>query len=458
MSVAAFVEAARAGRVPAGAGGMDPRTGGLADGTAPLDAGDLEALTAEAYNQDVLPADLPWARGLELVRAGLEGRVEVLAAWDLAASFDETKHPRHGKGVREGGRFREKDDAGSSSSEDLASSAPILEGVSDADMADNAERMVEDDRPYIDAASDASEKAAAAAYDKRLAEELAKLREEPLVHATSAEAAAMIWADDGELRSRIAMQDDIAEAEDELRDLIREQLPTVTEEQLARRDFLEAVDMDLLAGADADPEVWPRIQGLQRVMSGTTFPEDEKLGLDRFVFFHHGRTSAQYGTTDILVDNAQLNRAGFFATPRDIVLYARATGDKLVGRAFSPITVRDYRADMVNDGGYWQAAAAARVNVGSGVAPALGAAGSFEVKLPNRVNRKAIRGFIAGTLEDYDRLLEAGVPEQRVYYLPTDAHNYTARFRMAARHGQLRGDFSTFPKYDELPDGTERDE
>lgn len=71
-SLALFVRAARDGIVPAGVGGADPQTGGLADGTARLAARDAEAIAAEAYNQGIVEPEAPWASTLAAVQRLLE--------------------------------------------------------------------------------------------------------------------------------------------------------------------------------------------------------------------------------------------------------------------------------------------------------------------------------------------------------------------------------------------------
>lgn len=62
MTLAEFVRDVRAGTIPAGAGG-ETAEGALVDGVSSLAASDLDAITAEAFNQDVFPAGTTWATG-----------------------------------------------------------------------------------------------------------------------------------------------------------------------------------------------------------------------------------------------------------------------------------------------------------------------------------------------------------------------------------------------------------
>jgi hypothetical protein len=71
MSPEAYIEAVRAGQIQAGVGGREGDR--IVDGRAPLGLDDLDALTAEAYNQGVFDPDVPWAaarRRLETLVSG----------------------------------------------------------------------------------------------------------------------------------------------------------------------------------------------------------------------------------------------------------------------------------------------------------------------------------------------------------------------------------------------------
>jgi hypothetical protein len=70
MTPEAYVRAVREGRLLAGAGGsLRDR---IIDGRVPLGTEDLDALTAEAYNQGVFGPEVPWAVA--------RGRLEALLA------------------------------------------------------------------------------------------------------------------------------------------------------------------------------------------------------------------------------------------------------------------------------------------------------------------------------------------------------------------------------------------
>jgi hypothetical protein len=285
-------------------------------------------------------------------------------------------------------------------------------------------------------------------FDQLLPEMERDLRAEPLVHATSAEAAAQIWEQDGEIRSRAEMQKDIAGAEATLLDLLkdfhaREGLPPVTLTDL--KDY----DPETL-GAEGDEwgaQVRERVKGLLQIRAGMTYPADTEAGLDRYVFAHHGRTAEEYGDTKLLLDNALLDQPGTFATPKDIVMYAWTSP-----RYFYPTRVlQQYRREAVTGNDYWQAAAAKRAAVyGTGAPRYRFTEDSFEVKIRDRVSRDRILGVLAGTLEGYQRLVDAGVPEARLFYLPSEASNYAKKFQQVSRHFQEHGTREGLPNEEAL--------
>lgn len=69
MTPRAFVAAVRSGRILMGQGGLAAGET-LADGVAPLSAADADAVTAEAFNQDVFDPETPWETARALI-AGL---------------------------------------------------------------------------------------------------------------------------------------------------------------------------------------------------------------------------------------------------------------------------------------------------------------------------------------------------------------------------------------------------
>lgn len=69
MTLAQFVAEVQAGRILRGAGGQVGDV--MVDGDAPLEADDPDAITAEAYNQEIIPPTMPWDMARAQVVAAL---------------------------------------------------------------------------------------------------------------------------------------------------------------------------------------------------------------------------------------------------------------------------------------------------------------------------------------------------------------------------------------------------
>lgn len=423
-----------------------------------LDAGLIDAIDAEPVPEDARAAyDLsafkhapviaaaapprpPRARdGARIIAEGFDlllGRAAVVIADFQLDAFDPTQHPRHDKGVREGGRFRKKDDAGTATSDDDV--PHIVRGITPTMMDVHAYGLVEG--KYFDSWNERvgpdpkSDKDAEEQYGDACDAELDELKQEPLVHATSSEAAAQIW-DEGELRSRAAMGEDIAEAEEEVLAIVREHLPAGREHPPTSLRNLNEADI-----AHVPEPMQTRVRGLVDIAEGTTLPADKRVGLDRYVFAQQGRKAQGYGAVSMLIDNSTIDTPGFFATPEDIVGYASGSN---YAAEYHEKAITQYRQETVTDGGYFRAAAAGRA----------GQSGKdFELKLPDRIPKSKILGFIVENPEDYDRLTREGsVPPDRVYYLPNDIRGYQRRFGVVAKHFQREGSADGLPPYEDIP-------
>ena len=67
MTLNDFIRRVKRGAVQCGAGGRQAN-GGLADGVQTLAAHDVDAVTAEAYNQHVFSSTMPWAKARQAVQ------------------------------------------------------------------------------------------------------------------------------------------------------------------------------------------------------------------------------------------------------------------------------------------------------------------------------------------------------------------------------------------------------
>lgn len=119
--------------------------------------------------------------------------------------------------------------------------------------------------------------------------------------------------------------------------------------------------------------------------AGSTYEKDRNAGLDQFVFMSHGSANP-YGDVKVVIDNSVLESPKTFATPKDI---AQMYTDFDPPHAYADKTQEEYRKSVVNDGGYYEAAAAERVRSHADEH------GSFEVKSADVIPPDKILGYVA---------------------------------------------------------------
>lgn len=69
MTLEEFIARAKAGQVLRGVGGQLGKS--LLDGVGPLNVSDIDAVTAEAYNQGIFPATFGWTQARRRVQEAL---------------------------------------------------------------------------------------------------------------------------------------------------------------------------------------------------------------------------------------------------------------------------------------------------------------------------------------------------------------------------------------------------
>jgi hypothetical protein len=342
--------------------------------------------------------------------------------------------PRVPAGTAAGGQFAGDGSAATTEGTGRAASAPILAGSPPDPQSvidEFSEAFARNHTPMGGVIDVAKHQAAA---DAEAATFTATLRASPLVHGTSAEAAAAMWRSGG-LDSSANSADRIASLTEQLRDAMGHDNQPELDAAIAAAqkagdttaidDWIEAQSA---SGVLTDEEMQQAL-GYTRAIQGKTYPGDQALGLDRFVFFQHGNVRFDYGTTFVVVDNRALNQPGAFGTPGDIVNYERSVNQESDWtHGYSDAAIQKYQQQMLRGEDYYRAAGYARAG-----------GAHLEVKLPDHVDKKDILGFVVSTGEEHETLVKAGVPESKLMYLPSDASDYSGRFAARTQYLQQHG-------------------
>ena len=283
--------------------------------------------------------------------------------------FDESLHPRNPAG------------SGDKSGE-FANSAAILQGI---DSKANTERQV---KQHLDR----WQKHFGGVRDitpEDLQERETELRELPLVHGTTIYGA--IGAATSGLVSHREMQKQASKLLEEsqaLRDEIEKRWPTEEDwSTYTVEDIRSVLGLDRSDAEDMAEKI-RELNSIESVLSGKTYPADEKLGLDRFVFMTHGAKHPDYGDVAVIIDNKLIQEG--WATEHDIVSMPNAQIGNFVGQwgEFHADALTAYKETIVKGEDYYKVAAAK-----GGYLPNRDRQQLFEIKVP-QVPKSAVKGFV----------------------------------------------------------------